>query len=352
MTEQIGISLGELARLTGAKLSGDPALIVDHVATLEDATPGAVGFLANSRYRRFLARTQATVVVLKPEERDAFSGAALVTDNPYLVFARIAQMLIRDDGSSAAGVHPSAQVHPTAELAADVRVGAQAVVGAEAQLRSGVRIGAGAVLGRGVVIGEQSRIAANVTIEDGVVVGARAILHAGVVLGADGFGFANDGGAWIKVPQTGSVRLGDDVEIGANSCVDRGALGDTIIGDGVKIDNLVQVGHNVRIGTQTAIAGCVAIAGSTIIGKRCMIGGAVGIAGHLTIVDGVTVTAMTGVSRSIRKRGVYSGSTLMQPSQEWRRNLVRSGQLDDMYRRLRALERELAEMKEKAGRQQ
>lgn len=351
MTEQFGISLGELARQTGAELSGDPTLVVDHVATLEHAAQGAISFLANPRYRRFLADTRATAVVLAPDEREGFQGAALVTSNPYLVFARIAQLLLREDAQESPGVHPTAQIHPHAELAGDVSVGAHAVIEARASLGTGVRIGAGVVIGRGAVIGDHSRIAANVTIADSVVVGARAILHAGVVLGADGFGFANDRGVWVKVPQTGTVRLGDDVEIGANSCIDRGALGDTIIGDGVKIDNLVQVGHNVRIGAHTAIAGCVAIAGSTTIGKHCLIGGAVGIAGHLTIADGVTVTAMTGVSRGIRKQGVYSGSTLMQPSQEWRKNLVRSGQLDDMYRRLRDLERELAEMKEKTGRQ-
>lgn len=348
MAEQRSISLGDLARQAGAELSGDPTLTVDHVATLEEAGRGAVTFLANTRYRRFLATTKASAVVLSPEERDGFPGAALVSDNPYLVFARVAQLLLPvDQLNEPVKVHPTAQVHPQAVLAPDVRVGAQAVIGARAQLAEGVVIGAGTVLGADVRVGADSLIAANVTIADAVIIGARAVLHPGVVIGADGFGFANDAGRWVKVPQTGSVQLGDDVEIGANSCVDRGALGDTIIGEGVKIDNLVQVGHNVRIGAHTAIAGCVAIAGSTTIGKGCLIGGAVGIAGHLTIADGVTVTAMTGVSRSIRKRGVYSGSTLMQPSQEWRRNLVRSGQLDEMYRRLRELERELADMKKK-----
>lgn len=177
-------------------------------------------------------------------------------------------------------------------------------------------------------------------------------MHSGAVLGADGFGFANDRGAWIKVPQSGGVRIGDDVEIGANTCIDRGALGDTVIEDGVKIDNLVQVGHNVHIGAQTAVAGLTAFAGSSTIGRRCMIGGSSAIAGHLTIADNVTITGMTGVSRSIREAGVYSASPLMQPYQEWRKNTVRSGQLDAMYRRLRDLEAELADMKTQLGKQQ
>jgi UDP-3-O-[3-hydroxymyristoyl] glucosamine N-acyltransferase len=344
MAERAGLSLGELARRTGAELIGDPAVVVDHVATLEEAGPGAVSFLANPRYRRFLDRTRATAVVVSPDDRSACPAAALVAANPYLVFARVAQMLMAGE-PPAPGIHETAFVHPQAAVAGDASVGPCAVIDAGARIGRGVSIGAGTVVGRNALIGDYSRIAANVTIADAVVVGAGVILHGGVVLGADGFGFANDQGQWVKIPQSGSVRIGDDVEIGANSCVDRGALGDTVIETGVKIDNLVQVAHNVRIGAHTAIAGCAAIAGSTTIGCRCMIGGAVTIAGHLSIADNVTITGMTAVTRSIRESGVYSGSPPMLPNRDWRKNAVRFGYLDDMYRRLRQLEAELADMK-------
>lgn len=351
MTKRIGITLGELAQRTGAELIGDPALVVDHVATLEQAGAGAVSFLANPRYRRFLANTGATVVVLSPDDSTACPTAALVASNPYLVFARIAQMLVVSE-PPLPGVHETAVVDPLAELADGVSIGPHVVIEAHARLERGVSVGAGTFIGSHAVIGADSRIAANVTIATAVVIGARAIVHSGAVLGADGFGFANDRGAWIKVPQSGGVRIGDDVEIGANTCIDRGALGDTVIEDGVKIDNLVQVGHNVHIGAQTAVAGLTAFAGSSTIGRRCMIGGSSAIAGHLTIADNVTITGMTGVSRSIREAGVYSASPLMQPYQEWRKNTVRSGQLDAMYRRLRDLEAELADMKTQLGKQQ
>jgi UDP-3-O-[3-hydroxymyristoyl] glucosamine N-acyltransferase len=338
------MSLGELARRTGAELIGDPAVVVDHVATLEEAGPGAVSFLANPRYRRFLGRTRAAAVVVSPDDRGTCPAAALVAANPYLVFARAAQLLMAAE-PPAPGVHETAFVHPQAVVADGVSVGPCAVIDAGARIGRGVSIGAGTVIGRRASVGDHARIAANVTIADAVVVGARVILHGGVVLGADGFGFANDRGRWVKVPQTGTVRIGDDVEIGANSCVDRGALGDTVVEAGVKIDNLVQVGHNVRIGAHTAIAGCAAIAGSTTIGSRCMIGGAVAIAGHLSIADKVTITGMTAVTRGIRESGVYSGSPQMLPNNDWRKNAVRFGYLDEMYRRMRKLEAELVDMK-------
>jgi UDP-3-O-[3-hydroxymyristoyl] glucosamine N-acyltransferase len=351
MAGRVGFSLGELAERTGAELSGDPAVVVDHAATLEVAGPGAVSFLANPRYRRFLATTGASVVVLSAADREGCPTAALITPNPYLVFARIAQLLVPEP-APVPGVHPTAVVDPQATLAADASVGPHAVIGAGTAIGAGTMVGAGTVLGRDVVVGERCRIAANVTIADGVVVGSRVILHGGVVLGADGFGFANDRGVWVKVPQIGTVRIGDDVEIGANSCVDRGAIGDTVVETGVKIDNLVQIGHNVRVGSHTAIAACAAIAGSTTVGSRCMIGGAVAIAGHLSIADDVVITGMTAVSRSIRERGVYSGSPQMLPNHDWRRNTVRFGHLDDMHRRLRELEAELADMKARLDKQQ
>lgn len=351
MAKQVSYSLGELARHVGAELVGDAAIVVDHVATLEDAGSGAISFLANTRYRKYLTDTGASAVVVSPDAKADCPVAALVNPNPYLAFARIAQLLAPTEPPEP-GIHPTAVVHSQAQIASDVTIGPYAVVGEQARIGRGTVIGAGTVIGKAAVVGEQCQLAANVTVGDRVVIGARVILHGGVVLGADGFGFANDRGTWVKVPQIGTVRIGDDVEIGANSCVDRGALGDTVIDNGVKIDNLCQVGHNTRIGAHTAVASSTAIAGSAIIGCRCMIGGAVAIAGHLSIVDDVVITGMTGVSHSIRERGVYSGSPLMLPNREWRRNTVRSGQLDDMHRRLRSLETELADIKARLEKEQ
>lgn len=351
VTEQSGFSLGELSRLTGAELIGDGELRIERVAPLESAGPGTISFLSNRRYRRFLAKTKASAVILAPADREACPTAALVTSNPYLVFAKVAQLLVQP-APPPVGVHETAVVDPLAHLAEDVSIGPHVVIEAHARLEHGVVVGAGSYIGAHARIGPDSRIAPLVSIGAGVQIGARAILHSGAVLGADGFGFANDGGKWTKVPQQGSVRLGDDVEVGANTCIDRGALGDTVIEDGVKIDNLVQVGHNVHIGADTAVAGLTAFAGSSTIGRNCMIGGSSAIAGHLTITDKVTITGMTGVSRSIREPGVYSASPLMQPYQEWRKNTVRSGQLDAMYRRLRDLEAELADMKARLDKQQ
>lgn len=351
MTEQLSFTLGELSRLIGAELVGDADLRVERVATLEDAKAGAITFLANRRYQRFLTKTKATAVILSPDAREACPAAALVTSNPYLAFAKAAQLLAAPE-LPPVGIHESAVVHPQARLAADVSIGPNVVIEAHAQLERGVCVGANSYIGRQAFIGPDSRIAPLVSIGTAVRIGARAIIHSGAVLGADGFGFANDGGQWVKVPQQGGVQVGDDVEIGANTCIDRGALGNTVIEDGVKIDNLVQVGHNVHIRSGTAVAGLTAFAGSSTIGRHCMIGGSSAIAGHLEITDNVTITGMTGVSRNIREPGVYSASPLMQPYQEWRKNTVRSGHLDAMYRRLRDLEAELADMKARLDKQQ
>ena len=344
MADVAGVRLAELAQWAGVELRGDPDARVDRVATLEGAGPGAVTFLANPRYRRYLGATQATAVVLHPDEAEHCPVAALLSTNPYLSFARIAAYL-NPPPAVEPGVHPAAWVHPDAVLDEGVSVDAQAAVHAGARIGAGTRVGSGTVVEAGAVIGRDCRIAANVTIGTGVVVGDRVVIHAGAVLGADGFGFANDKGRWVKVPQIGSVRIGDDVEIGACTCIDRGALGDTVVEEGVKLDNQIQVGHNVRIGAHTAIAAATAIAGSTTIGKRCTIGGAVAMAGHLTIVDGAVITGMTAVSRSITEPGIYSSGTQMVDNHTWRKSAVRFNHLDEMYRRLRELETELAAVK-------
>jgi len=283
------VSLGEIAVRFGLTLAGDPALRVSRVATLAQAEPGTLSFLANSRYRRSLPETRASAVVLAPGDLEACPVAALVSDHPYLAYARIAQLL-HPAPRVAPGVHPSAVVAPQARIAESASVGPLTVIEAEVEIGERVEVGAGCLIQRGVRIGPDTRLVGQVTLYPAVEIGARCLLHAGAVVGADGFGFAPDRGRWEKVPQVGSVKVGDDVEIGANTTIDRGAIGNTVIGDGVKLDNQIQVGHNVVIGAHSAIAACTGISGSTTLGQRCMIGGMVGFAGHLTIADDVIVT--------------------------------------------------------------
>jgi UDP-3-O-[3-hydroxymyristoyl] glucosamine N-acyltransferase len=311
-------SLGELAVRFGLGLRGEPDLRVSHVATLSHADSGSLSFLANPRYRRQLESTRATAVVLAPAAAEACPVAALIDDNPYLAYARIAT-LMHPPLVTEAGIHPSAVVSAGARIAASASIGALAVIEDDVEIGERVFVGAGCVLHRGVRVGADSRLVARVTLCSGVQIGQRCILHPGAVLGADGFGFAPHGGSWVKVPQVGGVRIGDDVDIGANTTIDRGAIDDTVVEDGVKLDNQIQVGHNVVIGAHTAIAGCVGISGSTTIGQRCMIGGGTGIGGHLTIVDDVVVTGCSMISTSIRRPGSYSSGIPIEESRKWRR---------------------------------
>ena len=336
------ISLGELASQLDVELVGDASCSITAVATLQTAGPGQISFLANSRYRRYLASSEASAVILRADDRDACSGNALVSTNPYLTYARAATLL-NPQVRQTTGVHPSAVVESTATVAADAAIAANCYIAADVSIGSGVQIGPGCTIGIGVSIAADSRLAANVSIADGVEIGQRVVIHSGAVIGSDGFGFAPDQGEWFKVPQLGSVIIGNDVEIGANTTIDRGALENTVIEEGVKLDNQLQIAHNVRIGAHTAIAGATAIAGSTIIGKRCQIGGAVGIVGHLTITDDVHITAMSLVTGNIIQSGLYSSGTPLASNKQWRKNAARYGQLDDMARRLRALEKQLKE---------
>ena len=312
------MSLGELAVRFGLELKGDPAQRVARVATLAQGAAGALSFLANPHYRRALATTRASAVVLAPADLAACPVAALVTDNPYLAYARIAALL-HPVPSAEPGAHPSAIVSPRARIPASAAVGPLAVIEDEVELGERVVVGAGCTLERGARIGADSRLVGGVHLYPGVQLGSRCLVHAGAVIGADGFGFAPDRGVWVKVPQLGGVRVGDDVEIGANTTIDRGAIEDTVIEDGVKLDNQIQVGHNVVIGAHTAIAGCTGISGSTILGRRCMIGGMVGFAGHLTIADDVVVTGCSLVSHSIHEAGSYSSGMPTVPTRAWRR---------------------------------
>jgi UDP-3-O-[3-hydroxymyristoyl] glucosamine N-acyltransferase len=335
----MGATLGELAVRFGCELRGDPDVVVTTVGTLPGAAPDAIAFYVNPRLRRELARTRAAAVVLAPAAAEASPVPVLLAANPHATFARIA-MLLHPVPALPAGVHPSAWVDPQARVAASAHVGPMATIAAGATVGERAVVGPGCEVGQDVVVGDDVRLVARVTLCDGVRVGARSVLHPGVVIGADGFGFAAERGAWIKVPQVGSVRLGEDVEVGANTTIDRGAIEDTVIGEGVKIDNQVQVGHNVRIGAHTAIAGCVGIAGSAVIGARCQIAGQSGIAGHLTICDDVVLTARALVVNDITEPGVYASAVPVETFADWRRILGRLKRIDLMARKISTLQRQ------------
>lgn len=330
--------LGELAVRFGCELRGDPDAAVDRVASLDAAGDGALSFLANPQYRRHLAGTRATAVVLDAGSAPDCPVAALVVRNPYATYARIAQLL-HPRPAPAAGRHPSAIVDAGAEVDPTASIGAGAWVAGGARIGPRVVVGPGSLVMAGAVIGADSVLVARVTVCDGSVVGERCVLHPGSVIGGDGFGHAPDRDGYVRVPQVGRTVLGNDVDVGCNSTVDRGAIGDTVLADGVRIDNLVQIGHNVRVGEHTVIAACVGISGSTTIGRRCMIGGQVGISGHLEIADDVILTGRTMVTSPIRTAGVYSSGIPADEAKRFRRNAARFHRLDELARRVRRLEK-------------
>lgn len=334
MSAQPGLSLGELAVRFGCILKGDPDLRVSRVAALESADASSVTFLANPRYRRYLQQTKAGVVVLDPALADACPVNALLAKNPYATYARIAALLYPPPAAPP-GRHATAVIDATAQVDSNASIGPHAVIGANVKIGARTVIGPGCVVMDEATIGDDTRLTANVTLCRGVIIGDRCLLHPSVVIGADGFGLAPDQGEWLKVPQVGTVRIGNDVEIGASTTIDRGAIDDTIIGDGVKMDNQIQIGHNVRIGDHTAIAGCAGISGSAVIGKRCMIGGMVGIAGHLTVCDDVVLTGKSFVNSSIHKPGYYSSGIPVDETTRFRKNAARLRHLDEFVREVR-----------------
>lgn len=337
------MTLAQLASALGARLQGNGDTLIEGVATLSNANASQIAFLANSKYRSQLDSTAAGAVILSEADAEHFTGNALIMANPYLGYAQVAQLLDTTP-DSAEGLHPTAVVHPEATLGENVSVGANVVIEAGAVIGDNTQVGPGCVIGRGAQVGAGTKLWANVTLYHGVVLGAECIVHSGAVIGSDGFGYANEKGQWVKIPQLGSVRIGDRVEIGANACIDRGALDDTIIEEGVILDNLVQIAHNDVIGAHTAIAGATVVAGSTTIGKYCIIGGNSAIAGHLTIADGTHISGMTGVTGSIKEKGLYASPPPLQEAKQWRKNSVRMRQLDEMYRRLRDLEKQMAQL--------
>lgn len=341
----MSFSLAELAARFDCTLQGDPDVRVNHVATLASATPDSISFLANAKYRKFLKGTHAGAVVLQREYAEACPVPALVSENPYASYARIAQLL-HPLPAVEPGIHPSAVVSSAASVSPSASVGAQAVIEQGARIAERVHIGPGCIVGRDCEVGDDSRLIAAVTMCAKVFVGRRGIIHPGVVLGSDGFGMAQDGSEWIKVPQLGGLRIGDDVEIGAGTTIDRGAVEDTVIEDGVKLDNQIQIAHNVHIGAHTVIAAKVGVSGSTRIGRRCVIAGKAGFVGHVEICDDVVITARTTVNRSISKPGVYSGELPMDEARRWRKNAARFRQLDQLATRLKRIEKQLPQQPE------
>ena len=328
---QFTLTLGEIVRRLGGEIAGDDSVAVSGVATLDEAGPGEIAFLANPRYRAKLASTRAGAVIVGPRDRDATAVARIVSGNPYAYYARTVA-LFHPVEAVVPGTHPSAAIDAAAQVAPSAQIGPFVVVAAGARVGERARIGAGSVVGEGASIGDDTILYPRVTIYHGCVVGARCILHSGAVIGADGFGMAPDEGRWVKIPQVGRAVLGDDVEIGANTTIDRGALGDTVIGEGVKIDNQVQIAHNCRIGAHTVIAGCTGIAGSVVIGRHCVIGGAAAIIGHLTIADDVTISGMTFITKSIAQPGVYTSGLPMMAHADWLRNAAQLRRLDEIAR--------------------
>ncbi len=336
------VRLADVVAALGGALHGDGGLSITRLAPLESADATSLSFLANPRYAARLAASAAACVVVAPDQQALAlaRGAAIVTPDPYLYFARLTQWwAARARPAQVAGVHPSAVVEPGAQIHATASIAALAYIGAGARIAAGAVVGTHAHVGADAVVGEGTRLASHVSLGEACVIGARGMLHSGVVIGADGFGFAPHAGTWVKIAQLGAVRIGDDVEIGANSCVDRGALDDTLIDDGVKLDNLIQVGHNVHIGAHSAMAGCVGIAGSARIGKHCTAGGGAIILGHLELVDHVHISAATVVTRSILKPGQYSGLFPFDDNASWEKNAATLRQLHTLRDRIRALEK-------------
>ena len=342
----MGTRLGELVERFGGELDGDPGIEVTAIAPLDRAGATDISFLANARLRALAAHSNAAALILSPADEAAvagnYRGARIVTANPHACFARVAHYLVALAAPAPVpGIHPSAVIHPGAEVAAGARIGPHVTIEEGALIKAGAIIDAGCYIGRGAVVGEGTHLFANVTFHARCIIGARGIVHSGAVIGGDGFGFAVEDGVYIKIPQIGRVVIGDDVDIGSNTTVDRGALDDTVIEDGVKLDNQIQIGHNCRIGAHTAMAGCVGVAGSAVIGRHCTFGGAAMVNGHIEIADHVDITAGTLVAHSIREPGRYTGYYPITRNADWERNAALLRNLPTLREKIRALERAL-----------
>ncbi len=332
------ISLGELATSFACELIGDPDVVVDDVASLSNAGPSSLSFLSNPAHMQLLSSTKAAVVILRADDARESPTASLVNENPYACYARMAAV-IHPAPSYEPGVHESAVIATTAKIAASAHIAPHTVIGDRSIIGENVFVGPGSVVGPDCVIADDCKLIANVTLTRSVRIGVRGIVHPGVVIASDGFGNAKTPDGWLKVPQLGGVIIGDDVEIGANTTIDCGSLDDTVIEDGVRIDNLCMIAHNVRIGAHTAMASMTGIAGSTVIGKRCLFAGKAGAVGHVTICDDVVVSGKGMISKDIREPGVYASSFPAEKISEWNRKVARFRRLDTLIDRIKKLEK-------------
>jgi len=345
MLSSNGTRLSDLVERLGGQFIGDADPVVHGIAPLEHANADSITFLSNPKLRKKASETLAAGIILKAGDAEfvrqsAYRGALIIVENPYAYFARAAQWFEENSRKPVVpGIHPTAFVDPSASVAASAVIGPLVCIEAHAVIDEHVQIDAGSFVGHGSVIGAGSRLHANVTVHHGCRIGQRAIFYSGAVIGSDGFGFANEAGRWIKIPQTGGVLIGDDVEVGANTCIDRGALTDTIIEEGVKLDNQIQIGHNCRIGAHTAMAGCVGVAGSAVIGRNCTFGGAAMVLGHLTIADNVHISSGSMVSRSISEPGQYTGFYPLAKNADWEKSAVIVRNLDALRDKVRSMEK-------------
>ena len=330
-------TLDEIAAQIDGKVYGDGSHQIEKIATLKKAEKSDISFLASSKYKKFLENSRAGAVLVDLDSASLVSTNAIVVDDPHVAYAKVATLLYPNE-KAVSGVHPTAWISPDSHCHNTASIGAHVFIDAGVEIAENVEIGPGCVIQQGVTIASGTRLTANITLCKQVSIGKNVLIHPGVVIGSDGFGLANDKGKWIKVPQLGSVEIADDVEIGTNTTIDRGALDDTIVATGVKLDNQIHIAHNVTIGEHTVIAGCVGIAGSTSIGKHCAIGGGVCISGHLTITDGVQITGMSMVTKSIKESGSYSSGIPVESTQQWHKNVVRYRTMNKLVDRVKQLE--------------
>jgi len=341
----IKVTLGQLAEITQGRVIGDESVEITTVAPMDRATVGQITFLSNPKYTKKLELCQASAIMVKEAQQSLCPSNVLVVDDPYVAFAKVSQALDITP-RPAMGLADSAVISFDATIGKNVSIGANAVIESGVVLEDEAIIGAGCFIGKNAKIGQNTKLWANVTVYHDVQIGDNCLIQSGTVIGSDGFGYANEKGEWIKIPQLGSVVVGNRVEIGACTCIDRGALDDTVIEDNVILDNLLQIAHNVHIGYGSAIAGGTVIAGSTTVGKYCIMGGACVINGHIDIADGVTITGMGMVMRSIKEKGMYSSGIPLQSNKEWRKTAARVHRIDDMNKRLRTVEKRLEPKKD------
>ncbi|CAH1386848.1 UDP-3-O-(3-hydroxymyristoyl)glucosamine N-acyltransferase [Candidatus Nitrotoga sp. M5] len=340
-------SLKEIAARFGGQLLGNAEITVNQIATLENAQVGHLTFLASEKYRPLLADTRASAIIVSTADADATQLPRIVSDNPYVYFAK-ASAFLNPPTAVVPGIHPSAVIEEGAHIDPSASIGPNVVIGADTRIGAGCVIMAGCSIGAGVAIGIDARLYPHVVIYHNCILGDRLIAHSGAVIGADGFGIAMTENHWLKIPQIGRVVVGDDVEIGANTTIDRGALDDTVIEDGVKLDNQIQIAHNVRVGAHTAIAACVGIAGSAVIGRHCRIGGGTGILGHTQISDNVEISSFTMIGKSIREPGTYTGIFPFNKHDVWRKNAAQLRHLDELAKKIKLLQQEIETLRKES----